>query len=129
MVDYPIERKEYKGWAKPSIFAYTEGDFESRKNAFNKDRQAIIDECGLTVETLIIEICHFVGYPKIGVDQWWGFWVDGSIENYKEDDDPNDIELELKIFIQADDFMLGLIEMYNICKCFWEEHKQRKVDW
>jgi hypothetical protein len=80
---------------------------------------------GKSLEELIIEINDLGASVKIAVDQWWGIRAEGSIENWKDEGDPNWIELNFNTYIQADELHDGLEKTYDVWKSRWEFHKGR----
>ena len=112
-LESPSFKESYKGWA------CIHGPAETHPEE---------NHTGKSIEELIVEISDLGGDIRIGVDQWWGIWSKGSIENWADERDPNWIELEFDTFIQADRLHDGLEMTYDIWKSRWEFHKQRKWD-
>lgn len=114
MPENPTIKDSYKGWA------CIHGPAETHPEE---------NHTGKSIEELIVEISDLGGDIRIGVDQWWGIWSKGSIENWADEGDPNWIELEFDTFIQADRLHDGLEMTYDVWKSRWEFHKQKEWKW
>jgi hypothetical protein len=110
MPDNPVIGGQYRGWA------CTHGPAETHPEH---------NHTGKSTEDLIFEINMIGGSVNIAVDQWWGIRTKLHVENWQDEGDPNWVELEFDVYIQADELHDGLEKMYDVVKSRWEFHKGR----